>query len=326
MATVLKLSLALAFGLSLSLQSLSAAQCSCPGERIFPNDPHVCGATLALITTYPVEPCARQIYWPPQFYPVGTSPGPGSGPNCPFTITVRDLEPPTNTCPANVTVTAASPSGATVTYPPPVAADNCPGMLENTCTPASGSTFSVGSTNVNCVVNKHSFPFPDPRDMASCQFLVKVLAADLSITNTGPSMITSGLPVTFTLTVHNNGPTEAPGITVINSLPPGLSAVGVIVTPAAAATCSGTTTVTCHFPVALASGLTATIEINADGRPSPGMLINTATISGTASDFNAANNDAVLSLQVSAAMSALSRSMLIALAAGMAAIALLRMR
>jgi uncharacterized repeat protein (TIGR01451 family) len=155
--------------------------------------------------------------------------------------------------------------------------------------------------------------------------VVKVLDADLSITGTGPPTALSGVPVTYTLTVHNSGPTEAPGVAVVDQLPARLVATSFVVTPDVG-TCNGTSTVVCQFPDALASGATATITITAVGRPSAGTLINTATISGTASDFNAANNTAALALQVLAPAPTLSHWMLFALVAALLAIAMFRTR
>ena len=56
--------------------------------------------------------------------------------------------------PANVTTDATSPQGAVVTYTLPAAVDesgDSPGPSVN-CTPASGSTFPIGTTTVTCTV------------------------------------------------------------------------------------------------------------------------------------------------------------------------------
>jgi hypothetical protein len=60
-----------------------------------------------------------------------------------------DTIPPVVTVPANMTVPATGPSGAVVTFSAS-AVDNVDGALTPTCTPASGSTFPVGSTTVTC--------------------------------------------------------------------------------------------------------------------------------------------------------------------------------
>src|SRR5262249_26835281 len=53
---------------------------------------------------------------------------------------VGDTQPPTITCPANITA-----PGPVVTFPPPSVTDNCPGATA-TCVPPSGSSFAAGTT------------------------------------------------------------------------------------------------------------------------------------------------------------------------------------
>jgi hypothetical protein len=66
-----------------------------------------------------------------------------------FSVTVRDTTPPTITVPANITAEATSPSGAAVTYSAS-ASDIVDGNVAVQCTPASGSTFALGTTAVSC--------------------------------------------------------------------------------------------------------------------------------------------------------------------------------
>ena len=87
-------------------------------------------------------------------YPVGTttvtltaSDGTLSS-QCTATVTVTDIQAPTITCPADQAVTATSSSGAAVNFTPS-ATDNCSTLITS-CTPASGSTFQVGTTPVTC--------------------------------------------------------------------------------------------------------------------------------------------------------------------------------
>ncbi|HEY2322600.1 MAG TPA: HYR domain-containing protein, partial [Thermoanaerobaculia bacterium] len=61
-----------------------------------------------------------------------------------FTVTVV-TGPPTLTLPADITVEATSPAGAAVTYTA-TADENAPVI----CNPASGATFALGTTTVNC--------------------------------------------------------------------------------------------------------------------------------------------------------------------------------
>jgi hypothetical protein len=66
-----------------------------------------------------------------------------------FTVTVVDTTPPTLNLPANITTPATGNSKATVSFTA-TATDLVDGSVPVTCTPASGSEFSVGTTTVNC--------------------------------------------------------------------------------------------------------------------------------------------------------------------------------
>jgi hypothetical protein len=95
----------------------------------------------------------------------------GTGPSCSFTVTVNDTQPPTITCPANVAAVAAPTCPAsnttTITYPPPTASDNCPGVTV-ACVPPSGTVFPTGTTTVTCTATDAS------GNTATCSFTVNV--------------------------------------------------------------------------------------------------------------------------------------------------------
>jgi hypothetical protein len=90
---------------------------------------------------------------------------------CSFTVTVRDTQPPTVNCPANITAvtdkTACQASCQAVSFPPPVASDNCPGVTV-VCNPPSGSCFPVGATSVTCTATDQA------GNTAACSFTVTV--------------------------------------------------------------------------------------------------------------------------------------------------------
>jgi hypothetical protein len=69
--------------------------------------------------------------------------------NASFTVTVQDTTKPTLNLPANITVEADSTSGKAVTYSAS-ASDAVSGSLPADCSPASGSTFGITTTTVNC--------------------------------------------------------------------------------------------------------------------------------------------------------------------------------
>jgi uncharacterized repeat protein (TIGR01451 family) len=83
-------------------------------------------------------------------------------------------------------------------------------------------------------------------------------AADLSLTKSAtPESVTVGENVTYTITVTNNGPGAADGVTVTDALPAGATLVSA---NASQGSCSGTTTVSCSLG-SLASGASATVTI-----------------------------------------------------------------
>lgn len=66
-----------------------------------------------------------------------------------FAVSVADHTAPVVTVPADVTVNATSPSGASHSFTA-TATDNVDGSLTASCTPASGSGFAFGPTTVTC--------------------------------------------------------------------------------------------------------------------------------------------------------------------------------
>ena len=86
-----------------------------------------------------------------------------------FDVVVRDTtDPVLGGVPGDKSVTTANPSGASVSWSAPTAHDSVSGNLAVTCSPASGSTFPVGTTTVNCSASD------DAGNSASASFQVTV--------------------------------------------------------------------------------------------------------------------------------------------------------
>ncbi len=149
----------------------------CPSNITKPNDPNQCGAVVTYSPTTNGGACGTVSCSPASgsFFPVGTTTvtcksNGGAGPEmCSFTVTVVDTQPPTVTCPSNITTTlAASCPIATNTGPinfTVTASDNCPGVTV-ACSPSSGSVFPVGSTTVTCTATDVA------GNTATCSFTV----------------------------------------------------------------------------------------------------------------------------------------------------------
>ena len=86
-----------------------------------------------------------------------------------FTVTVVDTTAPVITVPADMTVEAAGPDGATVTWDAPTASDLVDGPVDVSCDAASGSTFPLGETTVTATATDSA------GNKAKASFKVKVV-------------------------------------------------------------------------------------------------------------------------------------------------------
>jgi uncharacterized repeat protein (TIGR01451 family) len=111
-----------------------------------------------------------------------------------------------------------------------------------------------------------------------------VFEADLGITKvSATSGATAGGTITYAITVTNNGPQPAAGVTVTDPLPAGLQ----LVSTSLGGACSGTPLV-CHMPD-IPAGSASSLTITATA-PNPGTYTNTASVKGTYDDPNHAND------------------------------------
>ena len=95
----------------------------------------------------------------------------------------------------------------------------------------------------------------------------------------------TGKNLTYTLTVTNNGPDPAFGVTVTDTLP---GSVTFVSSSSSQGSCSGTATVTCLVGT-MASGDVVTIQIVVKPTQA-GQISNVATVAASTTDSNAANN------------------------------------
>src|SRR5262249_41382227 len=122
-------------------------------------------------------------------------------------------------------------------------------------------------------------------------------ASDLSITKTdAPDPVTAGQTLTYTIAVTNNGPSDATGVTVTDTLPP-----NVTFRSASPGRGHSSRTVTCAVG-ALSNGAMATITITVTVTPTTtGSITNSATVTGSPTDPVSDNNTATASTMVTAA-------------------------
>jgi len=137
----------------------------------------------------------------------------------------------------------------------------------------------------------------NPNNCDVANIYVTVLAADLAITKTvTPNPVEAGQAVLYTITVTNNGPSEATGVLVEDVLVNDLSFVSA--TPQ-----TGTTWSAPQWIIGdLANGESVELTLIANVSESySGDLSNTATVSSTSYDPNDNNNSATATTTVSAA-------------------------
>ena len=156
---------------------------SCPADITANTDPGICSAnvTFAATTTVAGTP-ASAIYYrigntaitSPRVFPLGTTTVIATALNgagydsCSFKVTVRDVQPPVITCPANITrPNDTGLCGAVVVYPAATASDNCTAVTI-TYSKASGSFFDVGTTTVVVKATDGS------NNTATCSFTITV--------------------------------------------------------------------------------------------------------------------------------------------------------
>jgi HYR domain/Domain of unknown function DUF11 len=158
----------------------------CPANITRSTDPGTCSATVNPGTATATDNCdtsvtisgtrsdSQPLNAP---YPKGTTTitwtatdDANNSSTCAQTVTVNDTEPPTISCPSNITKNNdPGVCGAVVTYTTPVGSDNCAGATTvQTAGLPSGSTFPVGTTT-------NTFRVTDASGNAtSCSFTVTV--------------------------------------------------------------------------------------------------------------------------------------------------------
>lgn len=208
--------------------ALSPPVITCPANITKNNDPGSCSAvvTYSVVASGTPAPTVTCTLPSGSSFPVGTTTvnctatnGIGNPATCSFTVTVKDAEAPVVTCSANIIAnTDPGLCTAVVTYTA-TATDNCPGVTLS-CSPPSGSTFSVGATTVTCTATDAV------GNTATCTFTVTV------VDNQPPSISVSLSPVklwppdhtlrdiTATVTVSDNCPGTTFVLTSITSNEP----------------------------------------------------------------------------------------------------------
>jgi hypothetical protein len=178
------------------------------------------------------------------------------------TVTFNDTTAPTFTPnpPPDVTATTSNPAGGTVTYSVSATDDsgNAPAV---TCSPASGSTFPVGDTTVNCTAEDAA------HNQASASFKVT-----LTFVDTTPPVFSN---VPGTITTEANGP----GGSVVNYTTPTATdasdgpAIATCVPASGSTFPLGTSTVTCSATDGHGNTGTASFSVSVVDTTKPTLIV-----------------------------------------------------
>lgn len=204
-----------------------------------------------------------------------------------FAVTVTDKTPPALPQPPNVTASTTDPAGTAVNWAPVTATDTVDGSITAVCSPASGSTFPVGTTTVTCTAtDSHG-------NSAQKRFTVTVTLNDtqaptftsvpgpISVESTGPS----GAQVSYSVSATDNSgvpPTINCNPPSGSTFPIGVTTVNCTATDGSGNSASASFTVTVVFadhtaPVLTGVPLDRVVEANG---PS-GSIVNYPTPTAT---------------------------------------------
>src|SRR5918998_1765669 len=216
-----------------------------------------------------------------------------AGPNTATGVTVTDPIPAGwEGVTATTNLGSCTVSGGTVSCSLGDMPDGATAQITLSGTTASGST-ATALTNV-ATVSTTAFD-PAPTNNVSGDTTTLTRAADLAVTkvaNPGPNR--PGAPVSWTITVTNQGASDAQGVLVGDVLDTAGLATITGVQGAGCATPRVGTSVRCAIPT-LAAGASATITVQgqlASGLGAGVAVTNTATVTATTPDPDASNNTA----------------------------------
>ena len=214
-----------------------------------------------------------------------------------YTLTVHNAGPQsatgvslTDTLPADVTFVSATPSqgscsqaSGTVDCALGTLANGASASVEIQIRPQEGGTI----TNQASVSSDAGDPSPSDNS-ASAETTVTPVA-DISVTKTdSPDPVLAGEVLTYTVTVHNSGPSSATQVLLSDPLPAGVNFDSA--TPSQGTCSESGHTVGCALGT-IANGAAASVEIKVI-TVTPGTISNQASVSSFVSDPNFANNDA----------------------------------
>lgn len=140
---------------------------------------------------------------------------------------------------------------------------------------------------------------PDPDDNAASAAFQPDVIADLAVVKTASAQVVeAGDPISFTLTVSNEGSSNASNVVLTDSLPAGFEITGVA-PGTAACTDDGSSTVRCVWDTFAANdSQTVTIHAIVAADAPAGAVTNTASVAAPVDDPDMSNNSDAVDVQV----------------------------
>ncbi len=233
-----------------------------------------------------------------------------NGPNDALNVTMND------TMPAGTTLVSFSPPPGWSCSTPAVGANGPVACSKSSMTNGESDVFTLvvhvspsapnNSTLSNTATTQSNAappgsppiaatPDPNPTNNSSTANVKVITSADLTASKTGPARAVPGTNATYTITVHNNGPSDAQNVTVTDATPAGSRFASLTSPPGWTCTTpppGGSGTITCTKPT-VAAGETDTFNVTLHFLPtvpSGTNITNTATVTSTTSDPNPGNN------------------------------------
>ncbi|MDX6678590.1 MAG: hypothetical protein QOE31_2642, partial [Solirubrobacteraceae bacterium] len=205
-----------------------------------------------------------------------------------YTLTAFDDGPSDAT---NVSIADALPAGMSFVSASAGCAESAGTVTCDLGNVADGASRAVtitvkavaNGTQVNTATVSSDDPDPDPSDNPASATVEVGPTADLGIVKTGAANVAAGGQLTYTLSAHNEGPSTATGVRVVDDLPDGMT---YLLSSASQGSCSyAAGTVTCALgSLADEADATVTLTVRATFALAGTTVPNSATISGDQND------------------------------------------
>lgn len=242
-----------------------------------------------------------------------------AGDTATYTVSVQNLGPNdaanvviSDTLPASTTFVSLTPSAGLSCTTPAVGATGTVTCSSAVLLNGATATFSLvvrlsSGTAAGTIVNNTASVTSgtselNPADNSATRPSTVATVTDLSVTKTGPATVPPSAPLSYTIVVANNGPSDASTVTLADTLPAGMTFASLTQTAGPLFSCTtpavgGTGAVTCTLAT-LTSAATASFTLVVNAPSTAGPVTNTATVTSSTTDTIIGNNTAVETVTV----------------------------